>query len=65
MYYTQSNTQNVMDVSIFKYLRDFHGGPEVETSPSNAGSEGLIPCCGAKIPDASPPKNQNTKREAI
>jgi len=27
-----------------KYIfRDFHGGPVVKTSPSNAGSVGLIP----------------------
>ena len=47
------------------YLRGFYGGPEVETSPSNAGSEGLIPGWRAEIPYASPPKNQNTKTEGI
>ena len=29
--------------------RDFHGGPVVKTSPSNAGSERSIPGQGAKI----------------
>ena len=32
--------------------RDFPGGPEVKTSPSSAGSAGLIPVPGAKIPNA-------------
>ena len=35
----------------------------VETSPSNAGGEGLIPGWGGKIPRASGPKNQNMKQK--
>ena len=31
----------------------------VKTLPSNAGSAGLIPGQGVKIPHASRPKNQN------
>ena len=40
-------------------LGDFPGGPVVKTLPSNAGSAGLIPGQGVKIPHASRPKNQN------
>ena len=35
------------------------GSPVVKTSPSNAGTVGLIPGQGAKIPLALGPKNQN------
>ena len=43
---------------------DFPGGPVVGTSPSSAGSVGLIPGWGAKIPHAaSRPKNQNIKQK--
>ena len=35
----------------------------VKTSPSSAGGVGSIPGQGAKIPHASPPKNQNIKQE--
>ena len=34
-------------------LRDFLGGPVIETSPSNAGAASLIPGQGAKMPHAS------------
>ena len=40
---------------------DFPGGPVVKTSSSNAGSEGLVPGQGAKIPHVSWLKNQNIK----
>ena len=36
---------------------DFLGGPVVQTSPSNAGTMGLIPGQGAKIPLALGPKH--------
>ena len=44
-------------------VRDFAGGPVAKTSPSNAGSAGLIPGRGAKIPHASRPKNQHIKQK--
>ena len=37
----------------------------VKTLPSNAGSAGLIPGQGVKIPHASGPKNQNINRSNI
>ena len=38
-------------LSIYKRIfRDFPGGPAVETSPSNTGGAGMIPCQRAKIP---------------
>ena len=37
---------------------DFSGGPVVNTSPSNEGSEGSIPGGGPKIPHASGPKKE-------
>ena len=40
--------------------RDLPGSPVVKTSPSNAGAASSIPGWGAKIPQASEPKNQNT-----
>ena len=46
-------------------MGDFPGGPVVKTSPSNAGSAGLIPGQGTKIPRASQTKNQKHKTEAI
>ena len=45
--------------------RDFPGSPMVMTSPSDAGSVGLIPDRGAKIPRALQPKNQKNISEAI
>ena len=50
---------------IFKEQKkgDFPGGPVVKTLPSNAGGAGLIPGWGAKIPDASQPKNQTIKQK--
>ena len=42
---------------------DFHDGPVVKTSPSNAGGVGSIPGWGAEIPHASWPKNQNIKQK--
>ena len=52
---------------IIKCLRnisgDFPGGPVVKSSPSNAGGMGSIPGRGAKIPHASPSKNQNIKQK--
>ena len=38
---------------------DFPGGPVVKTSPSRAGTAGLIPTREAKIPRALQPKSQN------
>ena len=38
--------------------RDFPGSPVVTTSPSDAGSVGLIPDRGAEILHALQPKNQ-------
>ena len=46
-------------------MRDFPGGPVVETSPCNAGSMGSIPGQGGEIPHASqqpsPKKNINNR----
>ena len=42
-------------------LGDFPGGPMIKTS--NAGSVGSIPGQGAKILQASWPKNQNIKQK--
>ena len=39
------------------------GNPVVKTSPSNAGSAGLIPGWGARFPHALMPKNQNIKQK--
>ena len=39
-----------------KNIKDFPGEPVVETSPSCAGGEGLIPGQGAKIPHAKKTK---------
>ena len=41
----------------------FHGGPVVNTSPSNAEGVGLILGRGAKIPCASWPKIQNIQQK--
>ena len=49
--------------SLKKKSRDFPGGPVVETLPSNEGGLGSIPGQGAKIPQASGPKNQNVKQK--
>ena len=43
-------------------LGGFPGGPMVKTSPASAGGAGSIPGQGAKIPQASRPRNQNTKQ---
>ena len=43
-------------------LRDDPGSPVVKTSPSNAGSAGLIPSQETKIPHAEKPRH---KTEAI
>ena len=48
-----------------KNIKDFPGDPLVETSPSCAGGEGLIPGQGAKIPCASRPKKTKHKTEAV
>ena len=58
---TLMNQQHILNkVSLNKPIkvgcRDFHGGPMVKTSPSNAGGVGSIPGQGAKIPHASGPK---------
>ena len=45
------------------WLRDFPGGPVVETLPSNAESMGSIPVQGARIPHASWPKRQDAKQK--
>ena len=44
-------------------LRDFPGGPVVETVPSSAGGAASIPGQGAKIPHALWPKIQNIKQK--
>ena len=44
-------------------FRDVSGCPVVKTSPPKAGGVGLTPGQGAKIPHASPPKNQNIKQK--
>ena len=44
-------------------VRDFPGGPVVETLHSNAGGVGSIPGGETKIPHASRPKNQNIKQK--
>lgn len=43
-----------------RIFRDFPGGPVVETSPSNTGGAGMIPCQRAKIPPCL--VAQNTKQ---
>ena len=49
-----------MQDSLFKeQKRDFPGGPEVKTLPSNAGDAGSNPDWRAKIPHASWLKNLN------
>ena len=40
-------------------MRNFPGGPVVETLPSNAGGEGSVPGWGARIPHVSWSRNQN------
>ena len=40
---------------------DFSDGPVIKTFTSKAGSEGLVPGWGTKIPHASWPKSQNRK----
>ena len=40
-------------------VRNFPGGPVVETLPSNAGGEGSVPGWGARIPHVSWSRNQN------
>ena len=50
---------------MFKYKLlnwDFPGDPAVKTWPSNAGGGGSIPGQGAKILQASWPKNQNINK---
>ena len=46
-------------------LRDFPGGPVVETSPSNVGGSDLIPGQEAKTPQARGQKktHQNIKQK--
>ena len=45
------------------YIGDCPGSPVVNTLPSDVGCAGLIPGRGAKIPNASRPKNQNIKQK--
>ena len=45
------------------WFGDFLGGPEVETSFSNAGNVGSIPGLGAKISHALGPKKQKQKQK--
>ena len=47
---------------INSHMKDFPGGPVVETSPSNAGHVGSVPGRGIKISHASWPINQNIKQ---
>ena len=42
---------------------DFPGGPEVKTSPSNAGGASSVSDQEAKIPHASRPKYQTIKQK--
>lgn len=51
------NTLNV------KQSRDLSGWPVIWTTPSNAGSVGLIPGQGARIPHALWQKKQNIKQK--
>ena len=44
---------------------DFPGGLVVKTLPSNAGSTGLLPGQGAKILQASHPKNQKHRSNIV
>ena len=44
------------------WFGDFLGGPEVETSFSNAGNVGSIPGLGAKISHALGPKKHKTHK---
>ena len=62
----------VMDLLVpragFRYRKNeqrFPGGPVVNTSPSNAGSKGLIPGQGAKIPTCLSAKKPKHKPETI
>ena len=43
--------------------QDFPGGTVVKTSPFSAEGACLVPDQGAKIPQASQPKNQNIKKK--
>ena len=43
-------------------MRNFPGGPVVETLPSNAEGAGLIPGLGAKIPHALWLENQDIRK---
>ena len=45
--------------------RDLPGSPEIKTWPFNAGSGGLIPSWGAKIPTCLAAKKPKHKTEAI
>ena len=47
------------------WLGNFPGNPVVKTSPSSAGSAGLIPDGRAKIPHASQPKNHKVTLNRI
>ena len=42
---------------------DFPSSSVVKILPSNAGAVGSIPGCGAKIPHASWPQNQNINQK--
>ena len=44
-------------------MRDFPGGPVVETSPSNAGGEGSTPGWGTRVPHVLQPKGQDIKQK--
>ena len=44
-----------------KTFRNFPGGPEIKTSPSNAGGAGSIPGQRVKIPLVLGPKKKNQK----
>ena len=46
-------------------IRDFPGGPAVETLPSNARGIGLIPSHGAKSPRLTPKKLKHRKEEVL
>ena len=56
---------NITKCHVKYAYQDFPGDSVVNTSPSNAGSTGLIPGQGVKIPHALGPKYQNIKEKKI
>ena len=62
-WWTESNWAQKECLSKLEDVKDFPGGPVVETSPSKAGATGLIPRRGVKTPCALWPKNQNIQQK--